>query len=292
MFDAFRYFTLAVAHGTFTAAARHAHVTQPALTAAIQRLEGELGARLFVRGRGGCTLTAAGEALLPRARAALAAVEDGRRAVAEVSGLTAGSVRVGAGATVCSYYLPAVLARFRAAYPGVQILVREAPHEAILAEVDAGELDLGIVGRSVGELWRMDALVVVAAPGTPTEDAPFVTFPKGSTTRALLDRHFPDARVAMELGGIAAVKGNVRAGVGVALVSERAVERDLASGQLVDVRAPGTPIARPLCIAHKGVDLLPPAAAKLREMLMADAPARAASSVNRRRRRRSTRRPP
>ena len=144
MFDAFRYFTLAVAHGTFTAAARHAHVTQPALTAAIQRLEGELGARLFVRGRGGCTLTAAGEALLPRARAALAAVEDGRRAVAEVSGLTAGRVRVGAGATVCSYYLPAVLARFRAAYPGVQILVREAPHEAILAEVDAGELDLDL----------------------------------------------------------------------------------------------------------------------------------------------------
>lgn len=291
MFDAYRYFTLAATHGTFTAAARAAHVTQPALTGAIQRLEAELGARLFVRGRRGATLTAAGEALLPCARAALAAVEDGRRAVAEVSGLVAGSVRVGAGATVCSYFLPPVLARFRAEHPGVQILVREAPHEAILAEVESGELDLGIVGRRGGELWQMDALVVVGAPGASLEDAPFVTFPRGTTTRALLDRHFPDARVAMELGGIAAVKGNVRAGVGVALVSRRAVERDLASGQLVDMRAPGTPIARPLTIAHKGLDLLPPAAARLREMLLEDARARGGESLSRRRRRRSTRRP-
>ena len=96
MLEPLRHFTLVVEHRTFTAAARHAHVTQPALTASIQRLERELGARLFTRGPGGADLTAAGRALLRPARAALAALEEGRRVVAEVSGLAVGSARVGA----------------------------------------------------------------------------------------------------------------------------------------------------------------------------------------------------
>src|SRR5690242_10590946 len=132
MLEPLRHFALVAQHGTFTAAARHAHVTQPALTASIQRLEAQMGAKLFDRGPGGASRTAAGEALLPRARAALAALEEGKRAVAEVMGLTVGSVRLGAGATVCTYYLPRTLARFRARHPGVQILLREAhPDELI-----------------------------------------------------------------------------------------------------------------------------------------------------------------
>src|SRR3954454_12028732 len=142
-----RHFTLVAQHGTFTAAARHAQVSQPGLTASIQRLEAQMGAKLFARGPGGATLTAAGEALLPRARAAIAALEEGRRAVAEVMGLTAGSVRIGAGATVCTYYLPRTLAKFRALHPGVQIHLREANPDALLDALEAGDLDLVILAR-------------------------------------------------------------------------------------------------------------------------------------------------
>src|SRR5436190_6425544 len=104
-----RHFLLIADHGTFTEAARRAHLSLPALSAAIRRLEDELGARLLHRGPGGAALTAAGEALVPRARAALAAIEDGRRAVAEVTGLHTGEVRLGAGATATPYRLPALL---------------------------------------------------------------------------------------------------------------------------------------------------------------------------------------
>src|SRR6185295_3224975 len=142
-----RHLTLVAQHGTFTAAARHAHVTQPALSASIHRLEQQMGAKLFDRGPGGATLTAAGAALLPRARAALAAVEEGRRAVAEVMGLSVGSVRVGAGATVCTYYLPRTLARFRTLHPGVQIHLREANPSDLLDALEAGDLDLVILAR-------------------------------------------------------------------------------------------------------------------------------------------------
>src|SRR6185369_8642167 len=124
MLEPLHHFVLIAQHGTFTAAARHAHVTQPALTASIQRLELQMGAKLFNRGPGGASLTAAGQALLPRARAAIAALDEGRRAVAEVMGLATGYVRLGAGATVCTYYLPRPLARFRTRHSGVQILLR------------------------------------------------------------------------------------------------------------------------------------------------------------------------
>ena len=96
MFDSFAHLLLIVEHGTFTEAARHAHLSQPALTASIRRLEEAFGAQLLHRGRRGASLTAAAEALLPRARAALAAVAEGRRAVDEVLELRVGEVRLGA----------------------------------------------------------------------------------------------------------------------------------------------------------------------------------------------------
>src|SRR5689334_10647954 len=126
MIEELRHFLLIADHGTFTEAARRAHLSQPALSASIRRLEDQLGARLLHRGPGGAALTAAGDALAPRARAALAAIEDGRRAVAEVAGLHAGEVRLGAGATATTYRLPPVLAQFRRRHPGVRFLVREA----------------------------------------------------------------------------------------------------------------------------------------------------------------------
>jgi DNA-binding transcriptional LysR family regulator len=275
MIEPLRYFALVAEHRTLTTAARHAHVTQPALTASIQRLEAQMGARLFDRGPGGATLTAAGEALLPRARAALAAVEEGKRAVAEVMGLTRGHVRVGAGATVCTYYLPRYLARFRARHPGVQIHLREGAQEALLDAVESGDLDLAVLAKIdrirpslAREKWIADELVLVAAPDLPNvEAAPILTLVQGTTTRILTDRFFQDRPIAMELGSIAAIKANTRAGVGVALLSRRAIERDLAMKQLKIVPSDRTPVARPLVLVHRGNDRLPPAASELHRLL-------------------------
>jgi DNA-binding transcriptional LysR family regulator len=299
MLEPLRHFILVAQHGTFTAAARHAHVTQPALTASIQRLESQMGAKLLDRGRGGASLTAAGAALLPRARAALAAIDEGRRAVAEVMGLAAGSVRVGAGATVCTYYLPRTLARFRTRHPGVQILLREGTPDELLDALEAGDLDIVILARLPSartdgrrrsampmgpdllraarsglarEKWIDDELVLVGAPGLVDGDvasAPIVTFSRGATTRILTDHYFPDRAIAMELGSIAAVKANARAGVGVALVSRRAIERDVAAKQLEVIPSDRTPIVRPLYLVHRGRDRLPPAASALHKMLRA-----------------------
>lgn len=269
MLEELRHLLLIATHGTFTEAARQAHLSQPALSASVARLEAEMGAKLLHRGAGGTRLTAAGEALLPRARAALAAVEEGKRAVAEVMGLAAGEVRIGAGATICTFYLPPILASFRRAHPGVVLKLRELITGDVAHGLEAGELDLGLVAARLenGEPWRRDELILVGARGVK-DDAPFVTFPPGSSTRELLARHFPSARVVMELSGIAAVLAFVRAGVGVALVSRAAVATDLARRSLVEVRHPRTPIVRELSLVHRGVDRLSPAAAALRARLL------------------------
>jgi molybdate transport repressor ModE-like protein len=282
-------FFLAVAHtGRFTTAAKEVHLSQPALSAAIARLEVELGARLFDRGgpgggRGGGTqLTAAGRALVPRALAALAAVDDGRRAVAEVTGLSAGEVHLGAGATVATYFLPPILASFRRAHPGIRVTLTESGSVAAEAAVARGDLDLAFVTAPAAEPWTVDTLVLVAAPGfplpRPLAKAPFVTFPTGGATRAALDRLFPRANVVMELSGLAAVRAFVQAGVGVALVSETAVQNDVAKGTLVVVPAPRTPIRRPIGLRHRGAERLSPAAAALRVHLLAWAKDHAAAA--------------
>ena len=278
MLDELRQFLLVVEHGTFTRAARHAHLTQPALSAAIRRLEDMMGARLLHRDRNGARPTAAGEALVPRARAALAAVADAKRAISEIEGLHSGEVRIGASATAATYLLPPLLARFRRRHKKVRIVLRELPQPAALAAIESGEIDFAVVSGPGGEPWLRDDLVLVGAPGVRRPGAPFVTFPPGTTTRAMLDRYFPDAEIVMELGSIAAVKSHVRARIGVALISRAAVEADLASGRLAILRDPATPIARELVLVHRGVEQLAPAAAALRALMLEKKRAKKAQS--------------
>lgn len=277
MLDSLRHFILVCETGSFTAAARAAHLTQPAVSASIARLEDDLGARLLDRLPRGARPTAAGAALLPQARATLAGAEACRRAVSEVAGLAAGEVRIGGGAVAVDHLLPPLLAAFRRRWPGVRLRVREVFTPSVPDRVRSGALDLGIAeGAPSGltaETWRRDRLMLVAAPDLdlPVDplDAPVVTFPPGSSLRAASDRALPGAEVAVELASVAAVLGHVRAGLGIALLSETAAVPDLTAGRLVQLHA-GAPLpVRTLTLVHRGEERLPPAAAALRTLLLA-----------------------
>ncbi|MED5374533.1 MAG: LysR family transcriptional regulator [Myxococcota bacterium] len=278
MFDPLRHFLLVVEHGSFTEAARRAHLSQPALSASIKKLEERMGAPLLHRLPRGAEPTAAGLALIPHARGALAAVASGKQAVRALEGLEQGQVRIAGGATACTYLLPTALARFHDLHPGVTLRLRETWTPRIAEAVRTGEVDLGIVqGESThgldGEYWGEDELCLVAAPalaaslggGDPPAGTPLITFAEGAAMRGLSDRHLPDCEVIVELGSIAAVKGHVRAGLGVALLSHVAVATDLELGRLV--RIPMALPARSLSIVHLGPDRLPPAGRALLALL-------------------------
>jgi DNA-binding transcriptional LysR family regulator len=204
-------------------------------------------------------------------------VEEGRSAVQEVLGLAKGEVVIGAGATATTYLLPQVLKGFRDRHPGVLYKLIEIGTPGVVDAVRDGKLDLGIATRLPGdtarwgvveEAWQRDPLVVVSTPGESRTHPPFLTFVLGSPLRTLLDRHFPEARISMELGSIPAIKGNVAAGLGVALVPRSAVEHTVREGRLAyweDVRCP---LSRELVLIHRGEDRLSTAAAALRRALL------------------------
>lgn len=268
MVDELTHFVWVVEQGTLTAASRRAHLSQPALTASIHRLEAAFGARLLDRGPGGARPTAAGRALLPWAQQVLSAVDRGRRAVAEVEGLHAGEVRLAAGSTACAVFLPAALTAFRARHPAIRLYLREAIGASITRDVETGRIDLGISADEGTERWLDDELVLVAAPTTRSAALPHLTFPIGANHRTLLDRHFPGVDIAMELSSLAAVRAHVERGMGTALLSRASVARELAEGRLVVVDDPRTPIRRTLYLLHLGVSRLSPAARALRTELL------------------------
>jgi DNA-binding transcriptional LysR family regulator len=199
------------------------------------------------------------------------ALEEGTRAVRAVSELEGGEVRIGGGSTVCTYLLPPILSAFRKKHPKVALRLREMPELLAVDAFEAGELDL-VVATERGEPFREEEVVLVAARGADPKSLPFITFPQGSAVRALLDRHFPDVEITMELASISTAKGSVRAGLGVMLISKTAVETDLELGRLVEVADPRTPLSRQLGLLHRGLARLSPAASALRTMLLADAP--------------------
>jgi DNA-binding transcriptional LysR family regulator len=145
-----RYVVAVAAERHFTRAARRLHVAQPSLSSQVRALEFELGAELFDRSRRGVTLTAAGEQFLPWARQALADCESGREAVRELLGLHRGRLAIGATPSLTTGLLPPLLAAFRTRYPGVELLLRQAGSQDLVASLDEGELDVALVILPVG----------------------------------------------------------------------------------------------------------------------------------------------
>jgi DNA-binding transcriptional LysR family regulator len=140
------YFVAVAEEANFTRAAERVHISQSGVSAQVRQLESELGAELFDRSGRAATLTKAGAAALPHARAALAAAALTRQAVDEVTGLVRGRLTVGMimGCTVEPFF--AALAGFHRAHPGVEIALQEENSDVLVENVRAGRQDLALVG--------------------------------------------------------------------------------------------------------------------------------------------------
>src|SRR6266542_2494040 len=136
------YFVAVAAEANFTRAAAKLHVAQPGVSAQVRRLERELGQPLLDRSERTVRLTEAGVAVLPYARAALAAVAGARLAVDELTGLMRGHVAIGMVVACSSLDLPRVLAEFHRDHPAVEVTLQEANSDPLLAALQAGQLDV------------------------------------------------------------------------------------------------------------------------------------------------------
>jgi DNA-binding transcriptional LysR family regulator len=111
----------------------------------IQALEREMGASLFVRDSRRVMLTQAGRALLPTARRALIAADEGRDAVAGIRGVLRGQLHVGAIQTLAVIDLPALLAGFRRAHPGVPIRLSDDAAPVLASAAADAQLDIAFI---------------------------------------------------------------------------------------------------------------------------------------------------
>jgi LysR family hydrogen peroxide-inducible transcriptional activator len=131
----------------FTRAAEELHLSQPALSRAIQKLEDQLGQPLFERKPREVLLTDLGELLQERAREILQLVEDTFSELAEAG--RRGRIRLGAIPTIAPYFLPGVLSRFAELHPEVTVSVLEDTTEVLIKRCSLGEIDLAIVALPI-----------------------------------------------------------------------------------------------------------------------------------------------
>ncbi|HRL21872.1 transcriptional regulator CynR [Alcaligenes sp. SDU_A2] len=138
------YFLAVAQYQSFTRAAHALHVSQPALSQQVRQLEEQLGAQLFDRNGRSVRLTDAGEVYLRYARQALQDLEEGRRAIHDVSDLSRGSLRVAVAPTFTSYLIGPLVEAFHRRYPNVRLVVQEMLQERVETQLVEDELDIGI----------------------------------------------------------------------------------------------------------------------------------------------------
>ncbi|WP_335934831.1 LysR family transcriptional regulator [Streptomyces sp. PTD5-9] len=265
------YFVTVVEEGGFTRAAARLHLAQPGLSAQIRQLERELGQPLLDRTGRSVTPTEVGRAVLPYARAALAAVEGVRQTVDEFTGLLRGRVTIGlvSGAVGHAFDIASFLADFHDEHPGVEVALTEDTSVGMRAALLAGELDIALLGQTDDEpppglsfqTVIDEPLVAAVAPGDPllthkqtrrTERAdvtldelrerPLICLPPGTGVRSVLERACAQAgfrpRIVFEAASPYVLARLAARGLGVAVLP--ADEESVPDGSL---RA--LPIVRP-----------------------------------------------
>jgi DNA-binding transcriptional LysR family regulator len=232
-------FLAVVDRGGFTAAAARRGTAQPAISAAVRRLERELGARLIARGGRTLTLTPEGQRLVPHARALLAQVATCRREIDSVRQGETGSLSLGAPPMVSAYILPSLLAGFLKSRPGARLRVVQAGAEEIGARVLGGDLDFGIIadwntppGLTIHLLERRPMVACVAARSSLARrrrlgwadllDQQLVLYPRGYHQRAIVEaaaaRLGRGVSIVLEAEAVPLITEMVRRGVGVSTV--------------------------------------------------------------------------
>ena len=259
---------------SFTKAAESLHMTQPAVTFQVRQLEEYFNPRLFDRTHNRISLTEAGEVVYGFADRIFDLYAEMENAVREMTGEISGSLTIGASTTIAEYMLPALLGDFRNQYPDVTIHLKVSNTEGIVSMVENNTIDLGVVEAPVGnknlvvDKCRDDQLVAIVPPRhelagrskvTMQEllEYPFICREEGSGTREVITNYIcktdeckQSMQIAMELGSPEAVKGAVEAGMGVSVVSNATIQKELRLGTLVAIPL-DPPLERPFSFVHQ-----------------------------------------
>lgn len=236
---------------SFSRAADDLFLTQPTVSGHILSLERSLSLRLFDRTGREIRLTKAGEIFLRYASNILMVRKDLLNALSEFSRGIKGELSLGASTIPGEYLLPRWMGDFKRAHPRVTLSLKISDTKEIVQELLQGHIEFGLIGAKVNhpslhyETFEEDEIIVVAPSDHPLsikrsvgfEDLlkePWIIREEGSGTQMTVERalrkkgkSLKDFNVAIEMGSTSSVKEGVKAKLGLAFISRRAVQEEL-----------------------------------------------------------------
>lgn len=275
---------------SFSRAAEELHLTQPAVSTQIKKLEEHAGNALFEQFGKKIYLTAAGTELLHVSRAIIQQFDAAEGAMMQFKGISGGKLNVGV-ISAGDYFFPHLLVEFAGRHRGVALNFTVHNREGLLTHIADNLTDLAIMVRpptnldTANQPFAPHPYVIVAAPNHPLVGTkqiplatlvrePFVVREKGSDTWNSMEEGFGgdlrDINVAMEIRSTETIKQAVIAGMGVSFLSAHTISRELKAGSLrvLDVR--GFPLMLHWYVVHRRNKRLPPVAQAFKDFLLSD----------------------
>jgi Transcriptional regulator len=275
-----KVFEAVARHRSYSRAAEELHLTQPAVSTQVGKLEEHAGLPLFEQLGKKIHLTPAGTQMLQCSREIIQKFQEAEEAMAQFKGVSGGRLNV----TVISagdYFFPRLLVEFAQRHDSVTLNFDVCNREELLAQLKDNLTDLAVMVRppedldTLAEPFAPHPYVIVAAPGHPLARTPriplarvirepFVVREKGSDTwNSLADAmgpSLPELNIGMEIRSTETIKQAVIAGMGVSFLSAHTVSRELQAGSLVVLDVQGLPLMLHWYVVHRRTKRLPPVA--------------------------------
>ena len=268
-----RLFEAVATHLSYSRAAEHMSLTQPAVSMQVQQMEAELGLQLLVKTGKRVTLSQAGEEMLRQTRRILHQVHMAEEAMQafHVTDGSGGLLHLGVVPTA-HYFAPALLMAFAQQWPGVKFKLTVDRRDKILGMLQDHQLDIAIGGYPPSEAdveaetFAQHPHCVVAAADHPLakkrrihwdalRDEPFIFREPGSATRQffehLLQAQSLQVKVSMELSGNETIKQAVMAGMGVSFLSAHTFQIELEAGRIAVLNLQDMPKMLDWCVLQR-----------------------------------------
>ncbi len=265
-----RLFESVARHGSYTRAAEELHLSQPAVSIQIKRLETQAGLPLLERIGKKILMTAAGKIMYQASLDIVERVEELDKGMDELKGQVKGPLQVSV-VTTAKYFMPHLLGSFLQKYPEVEPILKFTNRARVIERLRNNDDDFVVMGQvptndSFEAYPFVNNVLGIVAPAdhplAKQQNIPlralarerFLKREVGSGTRFVFDELLKDKGIEietyMELGSSEAVKQGVMAGLGVAILSLHSVQLELEAGKLAVLDMQGFPLKRRWYAVH------------------------------------------
>jgi DNA-binding transcriptional LysR family regulator len=276
---------------SFSRAAEELHLTQPAVSTQVKRLEEHAGLPLFEQLGKKIHLTPAGAEMLHASRVIIAQFQEVEDTMTQFKGVSGGTLNVSV-ISAGDYFFPKLLVQFAGLHPGVTLNFNVVNREQLLQQLADNVTDLAIMVRppqdldTVNEPFAPHPYVIVAPPDHPLAGRrrvpvsrlarePFVVRETGSDTwNSMVEafgEHMAELNFAMKIRSTETIKQAVIAGMGVSFLSAHTITRELKARSLAVLDVQGFPMMAHWYVVHRRHKRLPPVAQAFRKFLLEEA---------------------